>query len=145
ADGKECVLDWDATKAPQTWAFDPSQPGKVRPGPELVPPDQASGITRLVVIRGTPEFLAQLDAPGAFGKGGVIGCFDPRGDGGVYLWAPQVTEEGSYFVVSNSEGKPIWRSGKLGGRILDVAHGADPKGTKQTGVLLLLATGQEGK
>jgi hypothetical protein len=145
ADGKECVFQWDFSAPPQTWTLDLASPDVLRPGPDLLPPEQSAGISRLVVIRATPESLQKIDVSGEFGKAGVVGSFDPRGDRGYYLWAPQVTADGSYFVVSSTEGQRVWRSRKFEGRILDVAHGADPKGSKQTGVFLLLATGPEGK
>ena len=38
----------------------------------------------------------------------------------------------------------VWKSQKLS-KILDVAVGADPKGTKKTGFFVLQATGADGK
>lgn len=145
ADGTEEVLQWEPTAPPQTWAFGTSKPESPKVGQGIRPPKDSAGFLKLVVIRGTPEFLAQLDAGDDFVKAGVIGNFDPRGDGEYYLWAPKITADGSFFTVSSVEGKPVWKSDKLDGKILDVAMGDDPEGTKQKGVFLLLAHGADGK
>jgi hypothetical protein len=41
--------------------------------------------------------------------------------------------------------KPLWKSPKLGGKVLDMALGADPKGGTQTGLLVLTQAGEDGK
>lgn len=146
ANGQEGVLQWETvTSEPRTFRFDPAMPNTLKPGPALLPPPQLAGIAHLVVLRGSAEFMEQIDAGGDFGKAGVVGSFDPYEDGRYYLWATKVTEGGSSFVISSLEGKPIWESPKLAGRVLDLAFGTDPKGNKQKGILFLLATGTEGK
>ena len=41
--------------------------------------------------------------------------------------------------------KPIWKSPNLAGKVLDIALGPDPRGSSQTGVLVLQAAGDDGK
>lgn len=145
ADGTDEVLQWEPNAPPQTWAFETERAGVVKTGRGIRPPNIAAGFLKLVVIRGSAEFLEPLGGDGDYGKAGVIGSFDARGDGGYYLWSPQVTANGSYFTVSSVEGKLVWKSEKLDGKILDVAHGNDPKGGKKRGVFLLLAEGADSK
>lgn len=139
ADGREMLIAWALHEDPTTWTLDTAIKRRIRPGWELVSPDSAAGVMRITVIRGSAEFLAELDAAGDFGKAGVIGSFDPRGDGGYWLWSPKVTADGSYFTVSSVDAKPIWSSPRFEGRILDVAHGADPSEPGRTGVFLLIS------
>jgi hypothetical protein len=87
-------------------------------------------------------------------KGGLVRLFIPRSDKklyGVFSWQ---AAEGSYVALVGGGDlfprpvaamKPLWKSPKLGGKVLDLALGPDPKGGTQTGLLVLTQAGEDGK
>ena len=61
--------------------------------------------------------------------------------------APYVAlvDAGALFPQPVPDTKPLWKSPKLSGKVLDIALGPDPRGSKQTGFLILEASGEGGK
>jgi hypothetical protein len=47
--------------------------------------------------------------------------------------------------LPNAAMKPLWKSGKLAGKVLDLALGPDPKGGTQPGLLVLTQAGADGQ
>jgi hypothetical protein len=86
-------------------------------------------------------------------SGRLVRLFVPRSDKklyGVFSW--QAAEGSSIAVVGggdlfpdvNAAMKPLWKSDKLAGKVLDLALGPDPKGGAQTGLLVLTQAGADG-
>jgi hypothetical protein len=49
------------------------------------------------------------------------------------------------FPMPNADMKPLWKSPKLTGKILDIVMGPSVKDAKQSGVYVLSASGDDGK
>ena len=151
ADGAENVFFFDGAQV-LTWAVDPSAEKMLSEGREMVTPDQASGVYADVWSRLPEELMGMLGWPEEVVKSGILGMIDVRGDSKVYAWAPLARADGNYLIFVDAMQvtlgempKPTWQSPKLAGKVLDVASGVDPKGGKKRGLLLLLATGEDGK
>jgi hypothetical protein len=56
-----------------------------------------------------------------------------------------VINAGDLFPQPNSNAKPVWKSPKMAGKVLDIAFGSNPRDSKQTGIFILQAGGEGGK
>ncbi|NLI01125.1 MAG: hypothetical protein GX446_16705 [Chthonomonadales bacterium] len=151
-DGEECVFIFDSYSEPAVFGVDTSKTNPLTVGRGMVLPDQGAGIYSAIVARMSPDVISMLGWPSEFQQSGVFGLWDAYSNGTLSAWAPWMGADGSRLVFLDPAGimgggelKPTWRSDKLAGKILDVAIGSDPKGSKQTGMLLLLATGEGAK
>jgi hypothetical protein len=52
---------------------------------------------------------------------------------------------GTHITQPNAAMKPLWKSDKLAGKVLDLALGPDPKGGTRTGLLVLTQAGTDGQ
>lgn len=150
-DGAECAFFFDGYQA-QSWSIDPKASEPVTAGRQLVMPDQGQGVYAEAIGRLPIQLMAALGWAPEMLKTGVAGMFDPREDGKLYVWAPWQDSETSFVTVteasallSSPDAKPIWRSPKIAGKILDVAYGKDPKSAKLNGILVLTETGGDKK
>jgi hypothetical protein len=141
--------------APDTFSVDLAADKPLVAGESFVPPDQGGTVYSSLTARAPAEMLAGLGVPEEGQKAGTVGLFDPRGEGKMYGWIPWADKDGSNTLrVVDGAGigpgvggdiKVLWTSPKLAGKILDVAVAADPKGSKNTGLVILMATGADGK
>ncbi|HSV74461.1 MAG TPA: hypothetical protein VLH79_11950 [Chthonomonadales bacterium] len=151
ADGTENVFFIDGAGV-LTWAINPAAERMVTAGREMVTPDQASGVFADLWARLPQEVMAMIGWPDEVAKSEVLGLLDVRGDSKAYAWVPVARPAGNYLVFADAMQmmfgtmpRPVWQSPRLAGRVLDVASGMDPKGGRKRGLLLLMATGEEGK
>jgi hypothetical protein len=121
----------------------------VTAGHDFVDPGQGGGVYSELTIHPPVDLLQGLHIPEEGQKTLVMGLFDPRNEGKLYQWITWAPKEGgTYLTVAefsggNEEIKPIWKSSKLSGKILDVALGTDPKGSKNSGFLVLTQEGDK--
>ncbi len=154
ADGLECVYSFSGAGAPESWTLDNGLGKPLTEGRQLVPPEQGAGVYSDLFARLPAEIMANLGVPEGTQKIGVLGAIDPRGDGKFYSWMPAKVGDDYFLIVANSDAlsitgqpaplKPVWKSPALS-KIIDVATGMDPKGSKKTGFFVLQATGADGK
>ena len=151
-DGEECVFIFDSYSEPAVFGVDTSKTNPLTVGRGMVLPDQGAGIYASIVARLSPDMISMLGWPSEFQQAGVFGIWDPYAINALHAWAPIGGADGARLVfldpsaiMSGGDLKYTWRSEKLAGKVLDVAVGLDPKGSKQSGMLLLLATGEGGK
>lgn len=151
SDGGLYAFWFDGTNMPAVWSVDPTAAKPISYGRDMVLPDQAQGIYREVVARLPSATIQQMGWPQELAKAGVLGLSDPRADGSLYAWAPLQAADGTYLVylkldaITMGDMKPVWRSEKLAGKVLDAVFAADPKGSEKTGLLILEAAGEDGK
>ena len=148
------VFFFGGAAAPDTYFVDTTGAKVLVAGQEMTWPAPDKYYSE-IVIHAAPDMLGALGIPENGRQSGVLGMFDPRGDGKLYAAIPMVDADGKYkMVVADSSGfgpngsgetKLLWSSPTLAGKVLDFALGADPKGSKATGILVLEATGEGGK
>ena len=153
ADGLECVFSFSGT-GQESWTLDNGIGKPLTEGRQLVPPEQGKGVYSELTARLSAEILANLGVPEGTQKIGVVGEVDARGNGNLYYWMPTRVGDDYFLVLANNDAisiagqaaelKPVWKSPRLN-RILDVATGQDPKGSKRAGFFILQATGADGK
>jgi hypothetical protein len=138
---------------PDVWAIDLAADKPLTTGRDMVPPDQGGGVYSEITIHPPTELMGALGVPEEAQKVSVMGLFDPRNEGKLYSWVTWAAKEGGWFIhvadgsaigPAGGEFKALWKSNKLAGKILDVAVGTDPKGSKNSG-LLVLTEGEGGK
>lgn len=154
-DGTTNVFFFEGNGAPTTWAVDLSAKNPLTGGSEMVSPEQGGGVYAEVIGRLSSEIVRGFGVPEEAAATGIIGLADPRGESKIYAMLPWQGADGSFitFVDVASLGhaggggdfKPLWKSPKLGGKVLDVTFGADPKGSKQTGLFVLMSVGDDDK
>lgn len=150
-DGSVYFFFFNGGDNPNVWGVDLSRQNPLTTGREMVPPEQGGGYYAEVIARLSPAILAGFGLPMEAQKPGLVGLFDPHGDNKLYALYGWESAEGSYLMVvdysqpSAGPPKPVWRSPKLAGRLLDMVFGVDPKGSHKKGILVLLATGEEQK
>jgi hypothetical protein len=150
-DGSVYFFFFDGGDNPNVWGVDLSRPNPLTTGREMVPPEQGAGYYAEVIARLSPGILAGFGLPAEAQKPGLVGLCDPRGDSKLYALYGWESADGSYLVVVDysqpgaGPPKPVWRSPKLAGRLLDMVFGADPQGSHQKGILVLQAIGEEQK
>ncbi len=139
---------------PDVYAIDLTGDKTLTAGREMVDPASGGGVYSSLVARLPGEMLAGIGVPAEGQKTGIIGLFDPRAEGKLYAWVPWVDKEDITLKVTGmdmlahgngGEFKSLWSSPKLAGKVLDVAFGTDPRNPKQTGLFILMATGEGGK
>lgn len=148
-DGEESVFYYSGAGIPESWAVDLGAEKVVTAGHDFVDPGQGGGVYSELTIHPPVDLLQGLHIPEEGQKTLVMGLFDPRNEGKLYQWITWAPKEGgTYLTVAefsggNEEIKPIWKSSKLSGKILDVALGTDPKGSKNSGFLVLTQEGDK--
>src|SRR5206468_6914366 len=135
---------------PTSYGVDLAAEKPLTAGKDLPQPDPNGGQFREIVAHLPAEMLDGEPFPDAVKKGGIVRLIDAYSDNrifGLLAWqeadAPYVAvvEAGGLFPQPVPDTKPIWKSPKMAGKVLDIAIGPDPKGTKQTGFLVLETTG----
>jgi hypothetical protein len=154
ADGTESVFSMTPDNPPSSYELDLAAEKPVKPGRELPQPQAEGNDFRDVVAFFPPELFERESFPPEVKSGRLVRLFVPRSDKklyGVFSW--QATD-GSYVAVVGGSDlfpepavgmKPLWKSPKLPGKVLDIALGPDPKGGAQTGMLVLTQAGDDGK
>jgi len=136
---------------PDVYAIDLTGDKALIAGKEMVAPESGGGVYASLIAHLPGEILEALHIPAEGQKAGIIGMFDPRSEGKLYAWIPWLDKEESTLKVTGMDGlgggefKPVWSSPKLAGKVLDVSFGTDPRNPKQTGIFILMATGDGGK
>ncbi len=153
-DGTEVLFVMTQNEAPTSYAIDLTAEKPLTPGKDLPQPDPNGGQYREIVAHLPPAMLEQEPFPEPVKKGGIVRLIDAYSDNrifGLLAWqvgdAPYVAllEASALFPQPMPDPKPIWQSAKMPGKVLDIAIGPDPKGSKQTGFLVLETTGDGGK
>jgi hypothetical protein len=154
ADGTENIFSMAPESPPAGFELDLSAEKPVKPGREVPQPQAEGSDYREIVPFFPPEMFQKEPFPEEVKNGGLVRLFVPRSDKklyGVFSWQ---AADGPYVAVVNggdlfpqpvAEMKPLWKSPKLAGRVLDIALGTDPKGGTQTGLLVLTQAGEDGK
>ncbi len=151
SDGTENAFFFAGGGPPDAWGIDLAADKGVTAGHDFVDPGQGGGVYSELIVRPSVDIMAMLQIPEEGQKTQVLGIYDPRNEGKLYQWLTWAPKEGgAYIVVSEFTGlgpaaefKPIWKSPKLAGKIIDVAVGADPKGSKNAGFLILTQDGDK--
>jgi hypothetical protein len=153
-DGTENIFFFGGGGQPDVYAVDVDAEKPLLAGREMVDPASGGGVYSSIVAHLPGEILGALGVPEQGQKAGLIGLFDPRGEGKLYAWVPwndkevntlQVTGMDALGHEGNGDFKPIWTSPKLAGRVLDASYGVSPRNPKQSGLFVLMATGEGGK
>jgi len=151
ADGSESIFTFDGVNQPGSYGVDLAAANPITEGNQLVMPADASGVYRFVVAHPSKEAFGMLMIPEEASKSGVFALLDARSDGKLYGIAPWVTATETTIVAVPIESlgapgsKPVWKSDKITGKVLDLAYGLDPKGSKKPGLLVLTTSGPEDK
>ncbi len=152
ADGSETVFEFDGANEPGSYGvnLDAAQP--MTEGNQLVLPTDGAGVYRVVVAHPSKEAFAMLMIPDEATKSGVMMMLDAREDGKLYGVSPWVTATETNIIAvgidalsSSGDMKPVWKSAKITGKVLDLAYGLDPKGSKKAGLFILTTTGADDK
>lgn len=151
ADNTEYLYHYEGGE-PTVYGVDVTAANPLTAGRAMVMPDEGAGVYSNVILHAAPEALAAMGLPEAATKAGVMGLFDPRGDGKLYAWTIWQGDDGPtinvYDVKALSGGltaQPIWKSPKITGKVLDVAVGMDPKEGKTPGLYVLQTLGLEDR
>jgi hypothetical protein len=153
-DGTEVIFVLSKNAPPTSYAIDLAAEKPLSSGQPFPQPDPKGGQFRAVVAHLPPEMLEQESFPEPVKRGMVARLFDPVSDNrifGLFAWqepdGPYVAllDAGAIFPQPVADTKPLWKSPKLTGKVLDIALGPDPKGSKQTGFMVLESTGEAGK
>jgi hypothetical protein len=155
-DGRECLMVFSMMGPPAAYGIDLAAENPLTVGPET-PEPMATGSPYQSVAPNLPrELLANEEGPfpAEVRKGGVIRLVTPpNSDRLCAMFAWQTGDEpglalvdaGMLFPMPKTDMKPIWKSPKLGGKVLDITHGTNPKDSKQTGFAVLQEAGTDGK
>jgi hypothetical protein len=153
-DGTENFFFFGGGGQPDVYALDVNADKPLIAGREMVDPASGGGVYSNLVAHLPAEILGALGLPEQGQKSGIIGMFDPRNEGKLYVWVPWADNGDNTLKVTaidglshdgNSEFKPLWSSPKLAGKVLDASYGVDPRNAKQSGLFVLMATGEGGK
>lgn len=151
-DGEECVFSFDGMSEPAVFGVNLEAKNPLTLGQNMVLPDQGAGIYAWVVARIPSDAAVMFGWPSEVSKSPVIGLWDILGDNTLNAWAIWTDAKGSRLVFADpgtamggSNIKIAWSSENLTGKVLDAELGSDPKGGKNDGILLLMATGADGK
>jgi hypothetical protein len=153
-DGAEYILVFGGMGPPSSYGVDLSAANLLIAGPEMLEPKAEGGNYREVVVSLPPELLDHTPLPDEAKKGGVVRLIDPRSDNKLFGLVAWQAADGAYAVLvdggtlfdrNSGDAKPLWKSPKLAGKILDIAPAPDPKGSKKQGFLILQSTGADGK
>lgn len=152
ADGVENIVLFEGGMQPTAFAVDLSAAKPIIAGQELKEPKD-DGYYSQVLIRLPKEALQGGSFPNELKALGLMTVLASKADKKLYLFFPAKKDADFGFglismkVLEGGQGDfgPAWKGPKIVGKILDVTGGTDPKGSKKTGLLLLLATGEDGK
>jgi hypothetical protein len=153
-DGTEVVFVLAQGGPPTSYGIELAAEKPLTPGKELPQPDPSGGQFREIVANLPSEMLEQEPFPEPVKKGGIVRLIDSYTDNrifGLVSWQEgdasyvAILEAASLFPQPVADSKPIWKSPKMSGKVLDISMGPDPKGSKQTGFLVLTASGEDGK
>jgi hypothetical protein len=153
-DGFEAFFVFSPGAPPSSYVVDLSAEKIYQPGPELPEPTAEGSPLREMVVNFPRAFFEQMSFPDEVKAGSLARLFDPRGQDklfGLFAWQAAdgsyvaVVEGSSLFPRPRADAKPSWKSAKLAGKVLDIALGADVKGTEQTGFYVLQEAGAEQK
>lgn len=151
SDGTENLFFFDGMSSPDSWAVDPAAAEPAVTGREMPNPGQDPGAYTYALIHVKPEMLAAFHLPEQAQKAGVFG-FHAMPGGKLVSFAPWIDADASYLTLyemrmgePGDDLKPLWKSPKLPGKVLDMAIGSDPKTGKGMGLYVLQATGTDGK
>jgi hypothetical protein len=153
-DGTENIFSMSPESPPAGFELDLSAEKPVKPGREVPQPQAEGSDYREIIPFFPPEMFQKEPFPDEVKNGGLVRLFVPRSDKklyGVFSWQAAdgpyvaVVDGGDLFPHPIAEMKPLWKSPKLTGKVLDIALGADPKGGAQPGLLVLTQAGDDGK
>jgi hypothetical protein len=153
-DGREFIFVFTEGSPPVSYSVDLSADKPLKGGPEVPEPDAKAGQFREIVAYLPQEIFDHGPFPDEVKKGAIARLFDPHSENRLYGVLAWQATDGAYVVVVDgadlfpepkADMKPTWKSPKLAGKVLDIALGPDPKGSKQTGVFVLQAAGDDGK
>ncbi len=153
-DGSEVFIAFEKDAPPEVYTVDLSMAKVFQSGAELPQMMAEGGSIREIAPEFPRDFFEMQPFPEEIKKGGIARVFDPRMTGKLYgLFAWQATDGyyaallggDSLFPQPQADAKPIWKSPKLAGKVLDIALGRDMKDAKQTGFYVLQQSGAEGK
>jgi hypothetical protein len=154
-DGTEAIFMMTEGEHPPTgYELDLGAEKPLKMGREISQPRAAGDVYREIIPHFAPDMFQNGPFPAEVKSGALARLFAPRDDKrlyGVFSWQ---AADGSYVVVVGGGDlfpepvagmKPLWKSPKLAGKVLDIALGADPKGGTGTGLLVLTQAGDDGK
>jgi len=151
-DGEECVFIFDGMSEPAVYGVNAEASNPLTIGQSMVLPEQGAGVYAWVVARFSPDVTSALGWPPEMAKSPVLGLWDARSDNTLNAWAFWTDSKGAKLVVvdpatimGGGDIKPVWAGSILGGKVLDATITTDPKGGKLPGILILTASGAEGK
>jgi hypothetical protein len=154
ADGSEGILGRFGEGPPVSHGLDLGAEKSLKPGREIPEPTPEETTYREIIAHFPPEMFQEAPFPEEVKKGSLARLFVPRSDRrlyGVFSWQ---AADGSYVALVGggdlfpqpiAEMKPLWKSPRLAGKVLDIALGADPKGGAAMGLLILTQAGDDGK
>lgn len=151
-DGDEGFFFFDGGGPPTALTVDLAGANPLGPGRDMPQPSENPGDYMEIVAHLPRELLDNSPFPDEVKKSSAVGFFDPREDGNLYAWL--IWHEGetaSIGVVDGSTvfggvlGERIWKSDKLGTKIVDAAFGRNPRNPKEVGFAVLVAKGAEGR
>jgi hypothetical protein len=156
-DGSEAIFVMNEGKGegpPTSYELDLGAEKPLKTGRELPQPRAEENAYREITPHFPPSVFDNGPFPAEVKSGALARLFVPRGDKRLYGVLSWQAADGSYVVVIGGGDlfpepvagmKPVWKSPKLAGKVLDIALGPDPKGGAGTGMLVLTQAGDDGK
>jgi hypothetical protein len=153
-DGTESLFLFTREMPPTTHELDLAAEKTVKEGREFPQPTAEGSDFREIVPHFDPDMFENAPFPEEVKKGSLARLLVPRADGRLYGLLSWQAADGSHVVTiggsdlfpePNADMKPLWKSPKLAGKVLDIALGPDPKGGAATGILVLTEAGDGGK
>lgn len=152
ADEAENILVGGGMGAPQSFAVDLTGEKPLVAGKEMKDPGNAEGYYSHIIFRLPKEARESGPFPEELKSLAAFTIVAHGTDKKLYMLFPGKADGDHGFglvdmrsLQGGGSSNPVWKSPKIGGKILDFAVGADPKGSKKNGILVLTATGEGGK
>lgn len=154
ADGTENIFVMSRESPPLGYELDLAAEKPLKAGRDVPTPGAEDGAYREISPHLTPEIFENEPFPEPVKRGGLVRLFAPRADKRLYGILSWQAADGSYvaavgggdlFPEPAADMKPLWKSEKLSGKVLDIALGPDPKGGTESGFLVLTQVGDDGK
>jgi hypothetical protein len=151
-DGEEGFFYFEGGGPPTAYTVDLGAANPLGAGREMPQPGAGAGDYKEICAHLPEALLNESPFPYEVKRSAAVGFFDPREDGNLYAWL--IWHEGdaaSVGVVDGSTvfggmlGDRIWKSDRLGSKIVDAAFGRNPKNPKEVGLAVLVAKGPEGR
>lgn len=152
-DGREGFFVYrSAGGAPESWEIDLNAENVLKRGRDMPTLEQGASAYNEITARFTAETAEEMNLPQEIQRAGVLGLIDPRGDGKWFVWVPVQSEDGSYLMLTTMDSigsdaagdiKPVWKSPKLSGKLIDAVPGRNARNPKEQGLYVLQATGAE--